>query len=196
MKTTMSKEEVEREMMRFQLIQDFTQIDEQTREARVDRYLEIDQQRIIGDHHFARASTECIDLYRDGHFISTVMTTQSVNEGILKFVADRNGINYENITREDLLATLLSNGIFSKGCFEASKQIVKSFRNDVHHMNRKVATIDFPKLAKRNIHNLSVVEREVFEVSISNNGELIPKHPKYWDINPDGTVPIYLRMGI
>ena len=47
--------------------------------------LKIDRQRIIGDHHFARASTECIDLYRDGHFISTVMTTQAVNEGILKF---------------------------------------------------------------------------------------------------------------
>ena len=196
MKTTMSKEEVEREMRRFQLIQDFAQIDEQTREVRVDRYLEIDRQRIIGDHYFARASTECIELYRDGHFISTVMTTQAVNEGILKFVSDRNNIDYENITREDLLTTLLSNGIFSKDCFEASKQIVKSFRNDVHHMNPKVATIDFPKLAKKNIHNLSVVEREVFEVSISNNGELIPKHPKYWDINPDGTVPIYLRMGI
>ena len=193
MKVTMSKEEVRREMDRFQLIQDFAQIDEQTREARVDRYLEINRQRIIGDHYFARPSTECIHLYRDGHFISTVMSTQAVNEGILKFVADRNSI--KNMTRDDLLTTLLSKSIISKDCYEASKQIVDSFRNDVHHMNPKVATIDFPKLAKKNIHNLSVVEREVFEVSISNNGELIPKHPKYWDINPDGTVPIYLRMG-
>ena len=194
MKGTMSKEEVRHEMDRFQLIQDFAQIDEQTREARVDRYFEINRQRIIGGHHFAHASTECIHLYRDGHFISTVMSTQAVNEGILKFVADRNSI--KNMTRDDLLTTLLSKSIISKDCYEASKQIVDSFRNDVHHMNPKVATIDFPKLAKKNIHNLSVVEREVFEVSISNNGELIPKHPKYWDINPDGTVPIYLRMGI
>ena len=195
MKVTMSEEEVRREMDRFQLIQDFAQIDEQTREARVDRYLEIDRQRIIGNYHFSRASTECIDLYRDGHFISTVMATQAVNEGILKFVADRNSIDYENITREDLLTTLLSKGIFSKDCFEASKQIMKSFRNDVHHMNPPVAKIDFPSLAKKNIHNLAMIEREIWDTNI-NDGKLDPIQPKYWDINPDGTMPIYLRAGI
>ena len=195
MKVTMEEEEVRREMTLFQLIQDFAQIDEQTREARVDRYLEIDRQRIIGNYHFSRASTECIHLYRDGHFISTVMTTQAVNEGILKFVADRNSIDYEKMTREDLLTTLLSKGIFSKNCFEASQQILKSFRNDVHHMNPPVATIDFPKLAKKNIQNLSVVEREIWDTDF-DEGKLVPIQPKYWDINSDGTVPIYLRAGI
>ena len=193
MKVTLSQEEVRRGMTRFQLIQDFTQIDEQTREDRVDRYLEIDRQRIIGDHYFARASTECIHLYRDGHFIATVMTTQAVNEGILKFVAERNNISYKDYC--DLLTTLVSQGIFSQDCFDASKQIYGSFRNDVHHMNPKVDQIDFPKLAKKNIQNLSVVEREVFDVDF-DEGRLVPKHPKYWDIQPDGTVPVYLRAGI
>ena len=32
----------------------------------------------------------------DGHFIATVMTTQAVNEGIFKFVADRNNIPYKS----------------------------------------------------------------------------------------------------
>ena len=193
MKVTLSQEEVRREMTRFQLIQDFTQIDEQTREDRVDRYLEIDRQRIIGDHYFARTSTECIHLYRDGHFIATVMTTQAVNEGILKFVAERNNISYKDYC--DLLTILVSQGIFSQDCFDASKQIYGSFRNDVHHMNPKVDQIDFPKLAKKNIQNLSVVEREVFYVDF-DEGKLVPKHPKYWDIQLDGTVPIYLRAGI
>ena len=193
MKVTLSQEEVRRGMTRFQLIQDFTQIDEHTREDRVDRYLEIDRQRIIGNHYFARASTECIHLYRDGHFIATVMTTQAVNEGILKFVAERNNISYKDYL--DLLTILVSQGIFSQDCFDASKQIYGSFRNDVHHMNPKVDQIDFPKLAKKNIQNLSVVEREVFDVDF-DEGSLVPKHPKYWDIQPDGTVPIYLRAGI
>ena len=83
----------------------FSQIDEQTREARVERLLEIDKQGIIENQHFARASAECIDLYRDGHFIATVMVTQAVNEGIIKFVAERNQIDYENMKRDDLLAT-------------------------------------------------------------------------------------------
>ena len=77
----MDKKQAMREAMRFQLIQEFAQIDERTREERVDRYLEIDRQKIIGEHHFAHASTECIHLYTHGFFISTVMTTQAVNVG-------------------------------------------------------------------------------------------------------------------
>ncbi len=44
-----------------------------TIEQRVDRYLEIDHQGIIGGHYFASASSECISLYRDGYFLSAVM---------------------------------------------------------------------------------------------------------------------------
>ena len=196
MKNTMDKKEALRKAMRFQLIQEFAQIDELTREERVDRYLEIDRQKIIGEYHFASASTECIHLYRDGHFISTVMATQAVNEGILKFVAERNNIqktDYCNLRA--LLKLLVSQGIFSGGCFEASKQIYERFRNDVHNMNPPVTTIDFPKLAKTNIQNLAVIERELWTAAIIG-GKLRPFQPKYWDINPDGTVPIYFRMGI
>ncbi len=36
---------------------------------KIDRYLEIEHQGIIGGHYFAQASSECIHLYRDGYFI-------------------------------------------------------------------------------------------------------------------------------
>ena len=85
--------------------------------------------------------------------------------------------------------------IISQDCLEASEQIRGSYRNDVHHMKPTVATIDFPKVAKKNIQNLSVVEREIWDVNF-DDGRLVPIQPKYWDINPDGTVPIYLRAGI
>ena len=75
------EKEIEQQIQRFELINQFSQIDEQTREARVDRLLEINKQGIIGNHHFAPASAESIDLYSNGHFLSTVMVTQSVNEG-------------------------------------------------------------------------------------------------------------------
>ena len=91
-----NNEEIELQIRRTQLIDEFSQVDDLTREARVERYLEVDRQRIIGNHHFAHASTECIHLYRDGHFIATVMTTQAVNEGIIKFVAERNNIQCSN----------------------------------------------------------------------------------------------------
>ena len=107
------------------------------------------------------------------------MVTQAVNEGILKLVAERNSIDYENIKRDALLTTLQSTDIISKDCYEASKQIWDSFRNDVHHMNPPVATIDFQDLAKKNIHSLAVVEREVFGADVQD-GKLILKHPEYW----------------
>jgi hypothetical protein len=42
-------------------------------EEKIDRYLEVEHQWIIGGHYFARASSECIYLYRDGYFIGAVM---------------------------------------------------------------------------------------------------------------------------
>ena len=192
MKITEDRQDTNQEIERVELIRQFAAIDEHSREARVDRYLKVNSRRVIGSQYFARASTECIALYSDGHYIATVMMTQAVNEGILKFVAQRNGINYENMTRENLLATLLSEGIISKDCYEASKQILKSFRNDVHHMNPRVATIWFTDLAKENIQNLALIEHEIWATNFKD-GELIPIQPKYWDIKPDGTMPIYLR---
>ena len=49
-------------------------------------------QGIIGDHHFAKASSECIGLYRDGYLFSAVMVSQAVAEGIWRFVLERNQI--------------------------------------------------------------------------------------------------------
>ena len=192
MKDTINPEETIRTLTRPLVIKALRESDEQTREDRADRYLEVNQQGFIPNFYFAPASAECLFLYRDGHFIATVMTTQAVNEGIIKFVAERNSIDYENITREDLLTTLLSEGIFSKNCFKASTQILKSFRNDVHHMNPNVAKIDFHELAKKNIQNLSVIEREIWAAYHDAEG-LVPLQPKYWDTNPDGTATISLR---
>jgi len=51
-------------------------------EEKIDRYLEVEHQGIIGGHYFARASSECIYLYRDGYFIGAVMMSHAINEGI------------------------------------------------------------------------------------------------------------------
>ncbi len=61
-------------------------------------------------------------------------------------------------------------------------------------MNPKVSTISFPELARTNLQSLVVVEGEIFGVEIFD-GKLRPKQPKYWDIQSDGTVPVFLRLG-
>jgi len=165
---------------------------EQTVDQRLDRYMEIDHQGIIGNHHFATASSECINLYRDGYYISAVMVSQAVNEGIVKFVAERNGIKEKRELR-DLMEEFVHRGIMTPECAQASKKIWGSFRNDVHHMNPKVVSIPFQKLAKRNLQDLATVEKEIFGADFSD-GKLVPHHPEYWDVQKDGRVPVYLRL--
>lgn len=189
----MDREKMMKQLQRVQLRDDLRQADEQTLDARVDRYMEIDHQGIIGNHYFAAASSECINLYRDGHFIATVMSSQAVNEGILKFLAERNGI--QTTEHSETMGTLQSRNLISAECATASEKIWGSFRNDVHHMNPKVTSIPFLQLAKSNLQALAIVEREIFGVDFEE-GKLVPKQPKYWDVQADGTVPVFLRLGI
>ncbi len=121
------------------------------------------------------------------------MVSQAVNEGIVKFIAERNGIK-DKKAHDDLLNVFVQKSIMSSGCAEASRAIWGSFRNDVHHMNPKVATIPFQEIAKKNLQNLATIEKEIFGANF-NNGGLVPHQPKYWDIQNDGTVPVFLRLG-
>lgn len=190
--TKESKEQKASQFIRRAMVENtLRQIFDQTLQERIERYLEIDHQGIIGNHYFAAASSECIDLYRDGYFIAVVMVTQAVNEGILKLVAERNNISEK--THSDLIKKLIEKNIVSKECAEASERIWKSFRNDVHHMNPTVIHISFRDLAKQNIQDIATIEKIIFEVSF-DNGKLVPKQPKYWDVQEDGTVPAFLRL--
>lgn len=171
---------------------------ESSMEERIDRYLEIQHQDIIGAHYFAEASTECIHAYRDGYFIGAVMMSQAVNEGIIKFIAERNAIkrHKEDGTTEDikeLIHELRDKNILSQACADASTRIWGSFRNDVHHMNPKVAEIPFRERAQKNLRDLSALETEIFGCSYKQ-GALVPNQPKYWDVRENGTVPAFLRL--
>jgi hypothetical protein len=167
-------------------------------DEKIDRYLEIENQGMIGGHYFAPASSECICLYRDGYFIGAVMMSHSINEGIIKFVAERNGIQKNKTdgtskTVEDLINELEEKKIISTNCRDSSMRIWRSYRNDIHHMNPTVANIDFKKLAQQNLKYLSTIEKEIFDYK-NNNGAIAPTQPKYWDIQNDGTTTVFLRL--
>lgn len=167
-------------------------------EEKIDRYLEIEHQGIIGGHYFAKASSECINLYRDGYFIGAVMMSHAINEGIIKFIAERNDIDRNKKdgntkTIEQLICEFKEKDIISKQCTIASIKIWKSFRADIHHMNPKVAEIPFPNIAQQNLKHLSTIEKELFGYA-DKNGAIHPHQPKYWDINPNGTMPAFLRL--
>lgn len=167
-------------------------------DEKIDRYLEIEHQGIIGGHYFAPASSECICLYRDGYFIGAVMMSHAINEGIIKFVAERNGIQKNKtdgtaLTIEDLINELRQKNIISTNCGGASIKIWKSYRNDIHHMNPTVVKIDFRQLAQQNLKYLSIIEKEIFDFK-TENGAIIPTNPKYWDMLKAGTASVFLRL--
>lgn len=167
-------------------------------EEKISRYLEIEHQGIIGGHYFANASSECIYLYRDGYFIAAVMMSHAINEGIMKFIAERNSIDRHKKdgstkTIEELIGELKDKNIISEKCAAASAKIWKSFRPDIHHMNPTVAKIPFQKFAQQNLKHLSAIEREIFGHDIKD-GAIVPHQPKYWDINADGTATVFLRL--
>lgn len=166
-------------------------------EEKIDRYLEIEHQGIIGGHYFAPASSECIYLYRDGYFIGAVMMSHAINEGIIKLVAERNNIERHKPdatkTIAEVIDELRERDIISNACADASMEIWRSFRADIHHMNPTVATINFRKLAQKNLKRLSTIEKEIFGFK-NNKGTIVPNQPMYWDIKSDGTTPVSLRL--
>jgi hypothetical protein len=158
---------------------------DRTIDERIDRYLSVKHQHLIGNHHFAHASHECLLVYRDGHFTSCIMVTQAVSDGILKFVAERNGIQLkQDESKQDLAKRMQQGNVVSQTFVDACSRIYRSFRNDFHHMNPTVATINLPLLAKRNIEDLAMIERKLFACDAGPDGTLVPRQRKYWDVQP------------
>ena len=69
-------------------------------------------QGIIPNHHFGAASSECIELYRDGYLLSAVMVSQSVAEGVWRLVLERNQIQ-PDVDRPTVAAALVERKIIS-----------------------------------------------------------------------------------
>jgi hypothetical protein len=126
------------------------------------------------------------------------MMSHAINEGIIKFIAERNGIERHKPdgttkTNDELIDEFREKGIISNACVDASRAIWRSFRADIHHMNPTVARIDFQKLAQQNLKCLAAIEREIFASKV-NNRVIVPNQPKYWDIKADGATTAFLRL--
>jgi glycerol uptake facilitator-like aquaporin len=66
--------------------------------------------------------------------------------------------------------------------------------NDFHHLSPSISKVPVQDIARRNIEDIVVIEKEIFEHSYEN-GKINPKQKKYWDISVQGTVLVSLRPG-
>ena len=166
---------------------------EQTLSSRVERYLKVKPHGIVPLTEFAPVSAECTLLFRDGHFYGCIALSQAVAEAIVKFVCQRNGWKPKKNFEENV-ARLEIRKFISKDMKYKFARIWEK-RDDYHHLNQMIET-DRKKLetlAYEKVLLLKEIEAEVFKFSIVD-GKLLPGNRKYWVLQPDGTVPVFLKL--
>ena len=169
---------------------------ESTLDQRVARSLQVQRHPMIANTHFASASSECMQLFRDGRFYGCIALAQAVAEALARFLCQRKrwrpAKNYEQNIRR-----LFEREFISDGLRQWFDQIWER-RDDYHHLNPGVMTDreELEKLALEKVNLLNEIEKEIFAFRIAKDGSAILEHPEYWDwdASGDGFIDVYLRF--
>lgn len=166
---------------------------EQTLSSRVERYMKVKPHGIGPLTIFAPVSSEIPRLFRDGHFYGSISLSQAVAEAIAKFLCHKNGWKPKK-KYEQNVSKLHTRNFISIDLKKKFLEIWKN-RDDYHHLNDTIETdhIKLENLAHEKILLLKEIESEVFKFAIVN-GTIVPENPKYWDINPNGITPCFIRL--
>jgi hypothetical protein len=182
------------EMMQKAMAEDgIKQEFEQTLPSRVERYLKVKPHEIIPFMEFAPVSLECTFLFRDGHFYGAIALSQAVAEAIAKFLCQKNGWRPKKSFEENVVK-LETRQFISKNMKEKFLSLWEK-RDDYHHLNLTIET-DRQKLealAYEKVAILKEIESKVFKFSIVD-GKFVPENRQYWSVQPNGTIPVFLRL--
>lgn len=199
------------EWIRLQIRED----DEARFDERVARVQRVKTHKIIPHLWFDVASTECRDLFRDGHFYGCICLSQSVAEGLAKFVLE---VHHETVGKQkrpielcekpatgrtliDMLKNLkrgLYQGqpwsVLTEKCLKAFECIEGGDRDDFHHLNKRIIT-DLKKLedrAEECVTALYDIESELFGFEFTD-GAIIPYQREYWPDAGKKYAKVHLR---
>ncbi len=149
---------------------------------------------MIPPEWFAPASTECREMFTDGHFYGCICVAQAVGQTLAtKFLMEHHP-EAKQRAGDTCAEKLYRAGVITKDCYGAFSRIWGTDRNDFHHLNKGVPT-DYEKLERRAeecVRDLYDIESEIFGYDISNEGKIVPRHPQYWKFGT-GMVPVFLR---
>jgi hypothetical protein len=165
----------------------------QTLSTRVERYLKVKPHGMVPFTEFAPVSAECTLLFRDGHFFGCIALSQAVAEGVARFLCQRNGWKPKTNFEENV-ATLHIRKLISGDMKDRFLRIWEK-RDDYHHLNSTIETDrnKLEALAYEKVLLLKEIEAEVFKFSIVD-GKLLPENRKYWDVQSNGKVPVFLKL--
>ena len=122
---------------RRRLIAELLNSSQASADERIDRYLRAQHHGIVADTPFARASSECIELFRDGHFYGAISLCQAVGEALVRHMCQSNGCRASK-SFEQNVAMLQRRHI--NGDIALELGLLWKQRNDYHHLNPTVAT--------------------------------------------------------
>jgi hypothetical protein len=163
-----------------------------TLSERVARSLRVEQHPRTANTHFASASAECLETFRDGYFYGCIALTQAVAEALARFMCRKKRWRPAEHFEENV-QVLFTRRAISETVKEQFLQIW-SDRDAYHHLNPGVET-DREKLealAFDKVRLLNEIEKEVFAFQPTKDGVAL-KHPEYWDTRDEGPPATFLR---
>jgi hypothetical protein len=166
---------------------------EQTLSLRAQRYLKVKPHGIVPDTQFAPVSAECTLLFRDGHYYGCITLAQSVAEAIVRFLCQKNCWKPKK-DFENNINKLLNRNFISEKLKNKFLKIWEN-RDDYHHLNTniEVQRTKLEEISYEKVLLLKEIESEIFKFSCKN-GKLIPENEKYWELQKNGTIPIFLKL--
>ena len=169
-------------------------LDEARLSGRAERAARTKVHGVIPNHFFSRASSECRDLFIDGHYYGCISLAQAVAEGLSTYL----GRLHQPGARKDpqqRVQRLKTSGAITDSAMKAFLLIWGTDRNTFHHLNDDVQT-DYGELERRAescVQALLVIESELFAFTIID-GRIVPTHPIYWPRTDPEHIGVFLRL--
>ena len=170
------------------------QLDEARQAGRAERAARTEVHGVIPNQFFAAASSECRDLFIDGHYYGCISLAQAVAEGLSSYLGRLHHAGAKKDPQQRV-RRLQANGDISSGAMEAFLRIWGNDRNTFHHLNEDIPT-DYNELVRRGescVQALLAIESELFAFGISE-GRIVPTHPIYWPKSDPEHVDVFLRL--
>jgi hypothetical protein len=152
---------------------------EQTLSLRAQRYLKVKPHGIVPYTQFAPVSAECILLFRDGHYYGCICQ-KNFWKPEKDFEKNINKLLNRNFISEKLKNKFLK---------------IWENRDDYHHLNPniEIQRIKLEEISYEKVLLLKEIESEIFKFFLKN-GKLIPENKKYWELQKNGTIPVFLKL--
>ncbi len=149
---------------------------------------------MIPNEFFTAASSECRDVFIDGHYYACISLSQAVAEGLSKFLGTFHQVGAKKNPTERV-QRLHSKGVVTERTLKAFECIWGTDRNTFHHLNPNI-TADHHALelrAEECVKALFVIESEIFAVDFVD-GKVSPKYPEYWPRTEAEHMKVFLRL--